>query len=108
MAGKVVSQKTDRKTVLDVNDMGAIEGVYTIQRADPILAKNRVERNANGKGVKRGNTQEHWQKVADIPEVLYYQLVEKFGKPSRDNWADWSKWLNDYDNRFFRTTEGKV
>ena len=108
MAGKIISQTTDKKTVLDVNDFGAIEGVYSIQRADPILSKNKAQRNANGKGARTGSTQEHWRKVADIPEVLYYDLVAKFGPPTRDNWADWSKWLNDYDNRFFRTTEGKV
>ena len=107
MAGKIVSQTTDKKTVLDITDNGVIEGVYSIQRADKIIDRNRVERNAHQRGSLIGNTQKHWQKVADIPETLYYDLVAKLGKPA-DNPTEWKKWLNDYDNRFFRTSEGSV
>jgi len=108
MVAKVVSQTAEKKTLLDINDAGGIEGVYSIQKADKIIDRNRVERNAYQKGSMIGNTQQHWHKVADIPEILYHELCQKFGKPTRDNWKDWSKWLNDPDNRFFRTTEGRV
>jgi len=54
-----------------------------------------------------GNTQKHLQKVADIPAPIYYELIEKFGQP-RDNPKAWKRWLNDYDNRFFRTTGGTI
>ena len=54
-----------------------------------------------------GNTQKHLQKVADIPAPIYYELINKFGQP-RDNPKAWKRWLNDYDNRFFRTTGGTI
>ena len=54
-----------------------------------------------------GDTQRHWQQVAEIPNVIYLQLVEKYGAP-RDNPTAWRKWLNDYDNRYFRTGGGSL
>jgi|TARA_R110000868_G_scaffold51834_5_gene163992 hypothetical protein len=46
-----------------------------------------------------------WSKVASIPMPLYYRL-------KRDGIADDPKrmkaWLNDADNRFFRTRPGRV
>jgi hypothetical protein len=35
------------------------------------------------------------------------ELKEKFGD-YKDNPTEWRKWLNDYDNRFFRTSGGNV
>jgi hypothetical protein len=54
-----------------------------------------------------GNTQRHQQKIAEIPSVIYYDLLKKFGQP-RDNMKAWKRWLNDPDNRAFRTTGGRV
>jgi len=54
-----------------------------------------------------GNTQRHQQKVAEIPATLYYDLVKKLGDP-KHNMAAWKRWLNDPENRFFRTTGGSV
>lgn len=107
MVEKVVSKTAEKKTLLDINELGAIEGVYSVQRADQIVDRNRAERNAFQKNSLVGNTQAHWQKTAEIPENLYYDLVRKFGTP-KQNPTEWKKWLNDYDNRFFRTTEGRV
>jgi hypothetical protein len=35
------------------------------------------------------------------------ELRQRFGDP-RDNPKDWKKWLNDYNNRYFRTSGGSV
>jgi hypothetical protein len=54
-----------------------------------------------------GNTQKHWQHVAEIPATVYLELRAKLGEP-KDNPTEWKRWLNDYDNRFFRTGGGNV
>jgi len=55
----------------------------------------------------RGNTQKHFQKIAEVPLPLYHQLWQKFGDP-KHNPTDWNRWLNDPDNRHFRTNTLKV
>lgn len=79
----------------------------TEMNVSPILESAKTEANAWRYGSMIGNTQAHQQKVAEIPAPLYHQLVQKFGQP-RDNPSDWKKWLNERENRFFRTTGGKV
>jgi hypothetical protein len=58
-------------------------------------------------GSMRGNTQRHLQHVAEIPNVVYAHLVEKFG-PIRENPKAWKAWLNDHENRAFRTGGGNL
>ena len=77
------------------------------QNVDAILSNNRDERNEYRFGSLQGNTQRHQQKVAEIPTALYHQLIQELGQP-KDNPKGWKKWLNDYDNRFFRTSGGRV
>jgi len=55
-----------------------------------------------------GNTQRHQQKVAEIPATVYYDLVKKLGEPRHDNLKAWKRWLNDPENRAWRTTGGRV
>lgn len=45
--------------------------------------------------------------VATIPDFLYYQLLAKFGS-IRHNRKAWLRWLDDPDNRAFRTRPGKL
>ena len=54
-----------------------------------------------------GNTQRHQQKVAEIPASLYYDLIKKLGEPHQNQKA-WRRWLNDSENRFFRSSGGSV
>ena len=54
-----------------------------------------------------GNTQRHAQHVAEIPNVVYNHLLEKFG-PMRENQRAWKQWLNDHQNRAFRTGGGNL
>ena len=77
------------------------------QNVDALLNQNRSERNDYRADSLIGNTQKHHQKVAEIPTALYHQLIQELGQP-KDNPKGWKKWLNDYDNRFFRTSGGKV
>ena len=57
-----------------------------------------------------GNTQKHWQHIAEIPSTLFLELTQKFGDPTNNPEASkkWKRWLNDSDNRFFRTGGGSM
>ena len=77
------------------------------QDVSSLISKNTAERNEYRSGSLQGNTQRHQQKVAEIPTALYHQLIKELGQP-KDNPTGWRKWLNDYDNRFFRTSGGRV
>lgn len=46
-----------------------------------------------------------WNKVASIPLNVYYDLKQK---GIVDDPVAMKKWLNDPDNRFFRTRPGRV
>ena len=81
--------------------------VVTEQKVDHILEHNKRQANDWKSGSMIGNTQHHHQKVAEIPATLYYDLVKKLGDP-RHNLQAWKKWLNDAENRFFRSTGGTV
>ena len=81
--------------------------VVTEQKVDHILEHNKRQANDWRSGSMIGNTQHHHQKVAEIPATLYYDLVKKLGDP-RQNLNAWKKWLNDPENRFFRSTGGTV
>ena len=77
------------------------------QHIKEVLEANKRQQNEWEYGKLIGNTQRHHQKVADIPNLLYVQLKEKFGHPA-DNPKDWARWLNDPDNRHFRTGGGRI
>ena len=77
------------------------------QDVSSLLSRNAAERNEYRSNSLIGNTQRHQQKVAEIPTALYYELIQKFGEPKHNPNA-WKKWLNDYENRFFRTSGGNV
>ena len=66
-----------------------------------------AEANEYRAGSLMGNTQRHQQKVADIPVSVYYEVLARLGNP-KDNPVEWRRWLNDYDNRFFRTGGGTI
>ena len=96
---------TGKETWVHFNDDGMI--VESKQNIDSLVSKNSEEANAFRPGSLIGNTQAHRRKVADIPSGLYHELLQKFGRP-QDNPKEWRKWLNDYDNRFFRTDVGHI
>jgi hypothetical protein len=103
----VQKNATTRKETWAHFDEGGKMIFESSQNVDALLANNRDERNGYRSGSLQGNTQRHQQKVAEIPTALYHQLIQELGQP-KDNPKGWSKWLNDYDNRFFRTSSGRV
>jgi hypothetical protein len=81
--------------------------VVTEQKVDHILEHNKRRANDWKYGNLLGNTQRHQQKVAEIPASLYYDLIKKLGEPHQNQKA-WKRWLNDSENRFFRSSGGSV
>src|SRR5215471_9033258 len=59
----------------------------------------------NPKNVHAGNTQKHAVKVGEIPLTVWMQLKDE--GIARDKQA-LRKWLNDPDNRYFRTYGGTI
>tara|TARA_B100001123_G_C14510957_1_gene710330 strand:+ start:13 stop:327 length:315 start_codon:yes stop_codon:yes gene_type:complete len=81
--------------------------VVTEQKIDHILDHNKRQANDWRYGNLIGNTQRHQQKVAELPANLYYELVAKLGDP-KHNLKAWKRWLNDPENRHFRSIGGTV
>lgn len=82
--------------------------IVTEQIVDPIVEQNKSLANDWKYGNLLGNTQNHQVKVAEIPATVYYDLVKRLGEPRHDNMKAWKRWLNDPDNRAWRTTGGHV
>ncbi len=94
--------KVSDKTSL-VRDVDGVH-VVTEQPVGDLLEANKAWR---GERQNLSGTQRHRVKVAEIPDTLYFELRQRFGSP-KHNPADWKRWLNDPDNRLFRTWEGNV
>ena len=74
--------------------------IVTVQEEDDILERNKAEYNEYSHpqfGTMR--------KVASVPIALYFELKRR---GILDDWNELKKWLNDPDNRFFRTAPGKL
>tara|TARA_Y100000361_G_scaffold22591_1_gene17779 strand:+ start:237 stop:560 length:324 start_codon:yes stop_codon:yes gene_type:complete len=52
-------------------------------------------------------SQKHMRQIAEIPANLFFELKTKLGDPKHNKKA-WARWLNDPDNKFFRTGGGKI
>lgn len=81
----------------DADDTFTIETEYN---ADALVEANKRSFNDAG-----GNWKGDMHRVAQIPMPLYWELQEK---GILDDQAAFKRWLNDPDNRFFRTRPGKV
>lgn len=73
----------------------------TDYHVDDTIEANTAMRNEASKGFKGD-----WHKVASIPMGIYYDKLHEAVK--QDDMAYVSRFLNDSDNRAFRTKEGKV
>lgn len=80
--------------------------IVTEQDVDLILSQNRRVANEWKAGDYQTGS-DHTQKVAELPAVMYYELVSKFGTPDQ-NPSDWFKFFNDPENRGWRTTGGSL
>lgn len=80
------------------------DGTYTVetdQDMSAIIEQNKKLSNETDKHTKYGE----WSRVASIPLSVYYDLK---AKGIVDDPKAMKKWLNDPDNKYFRTREGKV
>ena len=101
---KLLSQSPGKRTY--ANFEGDDLSVVTEQNVDPIVEQNKVYANEWRPGDYMTGSK-HTHKVAEFPAVLYYELLKKLGEPQK-NLAAWKRYLNDPENRYLRTTGGKL
>ena len=75
--------------------------ISTEQDVTKIIESNKRSANAVDKHQKWNE----WSKVASIPLTVYYKLQRE---GILNDQAAMKKWLNDPDNRYFKTRGGKV
>lgn len=118
MAKLVLTRDTNRGVTTyfrPASEAGTLFHIETVQEISPLIEANKREANEWRPRRQRPNTQAHWQKIADIPEPLYWDLVKgnpltgipRLGEP-KENPERWKRWLNDPDNRLFRTGGGNI
>tara|TARA_R100000353_G_scaffold25741_1_gene21947 strand:- start:659 stop:979 length:321 start_codon:yes stop_codon:yes gene_type:complete len=106
MKRNLISDPTTGKEINLHQESDGSSYIEQTQRFDNLLKINKHMADDWKYGQMRG-TQKHMAHVAEIPNILYAELVQKFGKPA-DNPKAWKQWLNDSENRAFRTGGGKL
>ncbi len=96
----------DGKKVELVTDTDGSRRIVESQTFDPLLKLNKHMSDDWKPGQLIGS-QKHIAHVAEIPNIIYNELVQKFGRPN-DNPKAWKQWLNDNQNRVFRTGGGYI
>lgn len=90
---------TNIKSVFHYDESTDTAIIEKRQEVSNIVEQNKAEFNQD-----HGRHGE-WNKVASIPLSVYYDLK---AKGIMDDPVAMKKWLNDPDNRFFRTRPGRV
>ena len=99
---RLLLNKPGRRTKLIYEDGRPI--FLMEQDADPVIDHaHELGRDSPARPVSHSKARH----VAEIPTIIYYELLRKFGPP-RDNPSDWKKWFNDPENRAFRVWGGRV
>tara|TARA_Y100001951_G_C11263757_1_gene254169 strand:- start:703 stop:1068 length:366 start_codon:yes stop_codon:yes gene_type:complete len=90
--------------------------VETVQDIEPILIQNRAEYNSFDENARFGSpltqSQETFHHVGRVPNVILEQMPPEMrqgimsGKGLQGK--AWKRWINDPDNRMFRTRPGRV
>jgi len=75
--------------------------IETTQDVSDIIARNRASANDVDKHKPWGE----WSKVASLPLSIYYDLKQQ---GILDDKKRFKKWLNDPDNKYFRTRGGRI
>jgi hypothetical protein len=73
----------------------------TEQDVDKAVKENAEERNSTA-GQKFGD----WRRIASIPLNMWYDKLDQAHREGDEEYV--KRWLNDGDNRAFRTFEGKA
>ena len=99
----------DQRTYVETNDEGDI-AVTHVEDVGDLLDANKALANHNGKHI--GRNKDEWRHLARIPMTVYFELmrqkiISEDGYSIVDQKA-FRRWLNDPDNRYFRTSEGKA
>lgn len=97
----------NKKTTMEYDQSADNFKIVTQQNIDPVKKMANEEMVSHTVGSMIGNTQKHHQKIAEIPTVIYYELLQKYGRPNQNPKA-WLKWLQNSDNQAFRTTNGRL
>jgi hypothetical protein len=77
--------------------------IETVQDATPIIEANKARLNQTH--AKIGSGKEDFVRVASIPMNLYMELRQK---GIAQDPAAMKRWLNDPDNKYFRTRAGVI
>jgi hypothetical protein len=106
VSGRIVSWNPDTATQQKLHFEGDDLVLHTQQDVTEILELNKAQFAAeNSKAVEKWKGE--WHQVARIPLSIYFQLQKRgLLKKGREN--DLKAWLNDNENRFFRTRAGRV
>lgn len=84
---------------------GNIYQVQNHQDITAILKENERLRNDPDYNRRRANTQEHWHHIGTIPNLIYYDLLKKFG-PHNENPKAWENYLRN--NKHLLTTSREI
>ena len=90
-----------------INEPDGSVSITTHQDIEPTIEQNKKEYNLYGDKLTSGKMGE-WHKVASIPSTIYDQwLKETNGAIKKDNKL-LAKYLNDPDNKYFKTAPTKL
>lgn len=78
------------------------DGGYTF-RTDQHAAENAIEPNAEFAKATEGKKFGDWVRIASVPNII----AEQHQLDDRLKNGDFGKWLNDGDNRAFKTSRGR-
>ena len=81
--------------------------ITTHQEVEPILDQNKIEYNAYGDKLSLGKRGD-WHKVASIPFNVYEQWKNETNGAIEKDPKLLAKYLNDPDNKFFKTAPTKL
>lgn len=57
------------------------------------------------KELREGPVGKEWRHVACVPNIVMHQAIQEGWDKDK---AAWRKWLNDPDNKYFRTWPGRI
>ena len=90
-----------------INEPDGSVSITTHQDIEPTIEQNKKEYNLYGDKLTSGKMGE-WHRVASIPSTIYDQwLKETNGAIKKDNKL-LAKYLNDPDNKYFKTAPTKL
>jgi hypothetical protein len=99
--GCLISEHPGKRNWVMLDDRGWPVASCSVHFIDPLIEQNKVEKNESA-GKRWGD----WTKIASVPLDLYFQQLNQRIKDGND--ASLKRWLEDSDNRVFRTKEGRI